>query len=90
MCGKGPEYVKNEILSPRRTLTSSVKVIGGSIPLVSVKTTGSIPKEKLREAMGIVSGLAVEAPVAAGQVIAEDFVEQGINLVATTKTVKAV
>lgn len=86
MCGKGPEYVKNEILNPKRTLTSSVKVTGGAIPLVSVKTTGSIPKEKLRDAMKLINELAVEAPVELGQIIRKDFMEEGIDLVAT-KTV---
>lgn len=83
MCGKGPEYVKNEILNPRRTLTSSVKVKGGTLPLVSVKTTGSIPKEKLFDAMKHISALQVEAPVELGQVIGTDFVEKGIDLIAT-------
>lgn len=88
MCGKGPEYVKNEILNPKRTLTSSVCVTGGAIPLVSVKTSGFIPKEKLREAMKIISGISVPAPVALGQVLVKDFLEPGIDLLAT-KTVKA-
>jgi len=83
MCGKGPEYVKNEILNPRRTLTTSVKVIGGEIPLVSVKTTGSIPKESLKDAMRLVGRMAVEAPVEPGQIIQKDFMEAGIDLIAT-------
>lgn len=87
MCGKGPEYVKNEILDPKRTLTSSVKVTGGSIPLVSVKTTGGIQKDRIREAATAVSRLTVEAPVSLGQVIAKDFIEPGIDLIAT-KAVK--
>lgn len=83
MCAKGPEYVKNEILNPRRTLTTSVRVRGGMLPLVSVKTTGSIPKERLQEAMRLISELAVEAPVESGQIIREGFLEEGIHLVAT-------
>ena len=88
MCGKGPEYVKNEILNPRRTLTSSIKVTGGVIPLVSVKTTGSIPKDKLLEAMEHINELTVEAPVVLGQIIRKDFMEVGIDLVATKNIVK--
>ena len=87
LCGKGAEYVKSEILNPRRTLTTSVKVLGGAMPLVSVKTTGTIPKEKLRDAMRLASSLAVEAPVKSGQILHRDFIEEGIHLVAT-KTVK--
>lgn len=89
MCEKGPQYVKNEILNPKRTLTSSVRVTGGAIPLVSVKTTDSIPKERLRDAMKLIAELAVAAPVELGQVIRKDFMEEGIDLVAT-KSVKAV
>ena len=89
MCGKGPEYVKNEILNPKRTLTSSVKVLGGVMPLVSVRITDSIPKEKLKEAMKLISTLSVEAPVEPGQIIQKNFVEPGINLIAT-KAVKRV
>ncbi|HWQ78349.1 MAG TPA: DUF1667 domain-containing protein [Anaerovoracaceae bacterium] len=83
MCEKGPGYVKNEILNPKRTLTSSVRVTGGAISLASVKTTGFIPKEKLRDAMELISALAVEAPVKPGQVIRKDFIEEGVDLVAT-------
>ena len=89
MCGKGPEYVKNEILNPKRTLTSSVKVLGGVMPLVSVRTTDSIPKEKLKEGMRIISQISIKAPITLGQIIYKDFVEEGINLIAT-KAVKAV
>jgi len=83
MCGKGPAYVQNEILSPRRTLTSSVKVTDGVIPLVSVRTTETIPKDKLREAMAILAKMTVKAPVSLGQIIAADFMETGVQLIAT-------
>jgi len=89
MCEKGPQYVKNEILNPKRTLTSSVRVTGGAIPLVSVKTTDSIPKERLRDAMKLIAELVVQAPVEMGQVVRRDFMEEGIDLVAT-KSVKAI
>lgn len=83
MCGKGPEYVKNEILNPMRTLTTSVRVTGGEIPLVSVKTTESIEKERLMDAMKLIFDISVAAPVAPGQIIRKDFMKPGVNLVAT-------
>jgi CxxC motif-containing protein/thioredoxin reductase len=89
MCGKGPEYVKNEILNPKRTLTTSVRVTGGAIPLVSVKTTESIAKETLMEAMKLISEITVAAPVELGQVIRTDFMEPGVSLIAT-KAVESV
>jgi CxxC motif-containing protein len=88
MCGKGPEYVKNETLNPKRTLTSSVRVLGGALPLVSVRTTDSIPKESLMEAMKRIASMSVEAPVEAGQIIRKDFMEEGVDLISTKSVPK--
>jgi CxxC motif-containing protein len=63
-------------------------VSGGAIPLVSVKTTDSILKEALRDAMKVIAELSVEAPVEMGQVVRKNFIEEGIDLVAT-KSVSA-
>jgi len=46
-CERGIEYARNETLDPRRMLTTSVLVNEGELPLVSVKSTKPIPKEKL-------------------------------------------
>ncbi|QOX65084.1 FAD-dependent oxidoreductase [Anoxybacterium hadale] len=86
MCSKGPEYVKNEILNPRRTLTTSVRVAGGSIALVSVKTTAGLPKDLMKDGMKLASSVSVSAPVVAGQVLYRDFIQEGTDLIAT-KTV---
>ena len=62
MCEKGASYVKNEILNPKRTLTSSVRVENGVIPLVSVRTSEPITKDRLREANA--SALSVDCDCA--------------------------
>ena len=49
-CPRGAEYGKNEVTNPLRTVTSSVRVTGGELPLVSVKTAGEIPKGKIEAA----------------------------------------
>ena len=46
-CKKGIEYAHSEALDPRRMLTSSILVKGGEWPLVSVKTSKPVPKNKI-------------------------------------------
>jgi CxxC motif-containing protein len=53
--------------------------------LVSVKTTGGLPKERLLEAMELISEIEIAAPVTVGQVIAKDFTEEGIDLIVTKR-----
>jgi CxxC motif-containing protein len=83
MCEKGVEYVKKEILHPERGLTTTVKVKNGSLPLVSVKTSKTIPKGMMMEVMCGISKLEVEAPVRIGDVLAANILGTGADIVAT-------
>ena len=82
-CPKGIEYIKEEYFNPLRILTTTVKVIGGELPLVSVKTEKAIPKRLLLEAMVEIAEIEVKAPVKIGQVIKDNLLGTGVSLVAT-------
>lgn len=82
-CPRGETYARQETIAPMRVLPTSVKVLDGEWPLVSVKTDRPVPKDLIAELMELVRTLAVEAPVAIGQVIAEDLLDTDANLVAT-------
>jgi len=82
-CPKGIKYVEEEFINPLRILPTTVKVIGGEFPLVSVKTEKAIPKRLLLKAMVEIAEIEVEAPVKIGQVIKDDLIGTGVSLVAT-------
>ena len=54
-CPRGKEYAINEFKCPVRTLTSSVAVRHGEQPVFSVRTTGPVPKDKIKECMGVIT-----------------------------------
>jgi CxxC motif-containing protein len=85
MCGRGEDYVKRELISPMRMLTSSVRVVGGEREIVSVRTTSGIPKQAINEAMKRIKSLIVVAPISAGEIIEKDFMTFGVDLIATSK-----
>ncbi len=86
-CKRGIEYAKNEVFDPRRMLATSVLVNGGEWPLVSVKSSKPVPKEKLFPILKEIKRTAVNAPVNSGQTIIKNVANTDINIVAT-KTVK--
>ena len=88
-CKKGIEYARNEALDPRRMLTTSVLVKNGDWPLVCVKSSQPIPKEKLFLVLQEIKTAKVEAPVASGQTILRNVADTGVDIIAT-KTVKNV
>ena len=82
-CPKGIKYTEEELINPLRILPTTIKVIGGELPLVSVKTEKAIPKRLLLKAMTEIAEIEVKAPVKIGQVIKDDLMGTGVSLVAT-------
>lgn len=81
-CKRGDEYARKELTNPERTLTCTVAVKGGNRPLVTTKTVGEVPKEKLLDCMQSVRRITIPAPVNQGDVIVQDLLHTGINLIA--------
>jgi len=82
-CPRGIEYGKQEMVEPLRILTSSVLVLNGDMPLVSVKTNKPIPRRVIMQVMDILKNTKVEAPVRVGDVIIKDVLNTGADIVAT-------
>ena len=82
-CKRGEDYVRKEVISPTRIVTTTVKVIGGSVPTVSVKTKSDIPKEKIYDCIRALKEVEVQAPIKIGDVILRNVVDTGVDIVAT-------
>lgn len=72
-----------ELTDPRRIVTSLVRVQGGELPVVSVKTAADIPKDKIMECIKVLKNIDLAAPVRMGDVVAENVCGTGVNVVAT-------
>lgn len=81
-CKRGDAYARKELTNPERTLTCTVAVEGGTRPLVTAKTKGEVPKEKLLDCMQTVRRVTIKAPVNIGDVIVRDLLHTGIDLIA--------
>ena len=82
-CPKGEGYAISEIENPMRILTSSVLAVGLELKMVPVRTDKPIPKENLLKAMGGIKKIRLKKPVRAGEIIAENFLGLGVNLIST-------
>ena len=88
-CPRGADYAKKEVLSPTRIVTSSVRVNGGTIARVSVKTKTDIPKGKIFDVMKEIRAVRVDAPVKMGDVVIEDCAGTGVEVIATKSVARA-
>ena len=72
-----------ELTDPRRIVTSLVRVRGGELPVVSVKTAADIPKDKIEDCIRELKKIELQAPVHMGEVVAQNVCGSGVNVVAT-------
>ena len=82
-CPRGIKYGISEMTNPTRMVTSSVWVMGGDMPLVSVKTASPIPKSKIADVLKLLEDITMHSPVNIGDVIIENAANTGIDVVAT-------
>ncbi|MHB0859527.1 MAG: DUF1667 domain-containing protein [Anaerolineae bacterium] len=82
-CKRGQAFVREEIHDPRRTLTTTVRVRGGALPLAPVRSSAPLPKGLVMRAAEILRSLTLDAPVEAQQVIVRDILGSGIDVVTT-------
>ena len=82
-CPRGDAYARKEVTNPTRIVTSTVKVEGGTVGMVSVKTKEDIPKDKIFDCMRALKDITVKAPVWIGDVILPDVAGTGVDVVAT-------
>jgi len=82
-CKRGIEYAIREIEDPRRMVASTVRVSGGRHPLVPVYTEEPFPKGLIPELLEQLREVGLEAPVRIGQIVLENALNTGINVVAS-------
>jgi CxxC motif-containing protein len=86
LCPKGLTYAAAEIENPQRILTSTVLAKGLPLKMVPVRTDRPIPKGRLMEAMREIRRLRIDKPVQVGDVIAQNFLGLGVDLISTRET----
>lgn len=87
-CARGKKYGLDELCSPVRMLTSTIKVDGGFLPRLPVRTRGPIPKGRIKEVLYALSTVKAEAPVEIGQVIMENAAGTGVDIIASRPMVR--
>ena len=87
-CPRGDKFAHQELTCPMRVLTTTVAVSGGDEALLPVRTAEAIPLEIHAQAMDLIRGLVVEAPIRMGDVILPNFLNTNINLVASMDVTK--
>ena len=86
-CLRGLNYVKQESIDPRRILTTTVKVNDKNIRVCPVKSSDTLPKDKLFASMDEINKISVNLPIKLHQVVIKNILNTGVDII-TTKEIK--
>ena len=86
-CRRGAEYVSQEIVNPMRTVTTTVPVDGGELPLCSVRLSAAIPKAEIFNAVAEIRRHSLTAPTKVGDVVIQNILGYDSDVI-VTKNVK--
>lgn len=82
-CPRGDKFAHQELTCPMRLLTTTVAVSGGDEALLPVRTAEAIPLALHAQAMDLIRGLVVDAPIRMSDVVLPNLLDTGTDLIAS-------
>lgn len=79
-CPRGKMYAENEVICPKRVVTSTVRAENGK--LVPVKTDRPVKKSEIFSVMEKINSVVCKLPVKIGDVLLKN-ISDDVNLIAT-------
>jgi len=87
-CKRGREFGINEIKNPLRSIASTVNTIYKEMPRLPVRTDGLIPKNRIFNVMGEISKVIITEPIDINEVIIENVLNTGVNIISTSSLIE--
>ena len=84
ICKRGEQYAIDECTHPMRTVTSTVRCKDGTV--VAVKTSTTVPKEKIFLVMDAINNVRPEGKLSVGDVIISHVCDTDADVIATANS----
>lgn len=84
-CKKGNEFALEEMVAPKRSISSTIKTIYSELPVVPVRTSGDILKKDIFTVMKEINKFTVEKAYDVGEVIIKNVANTGVNIICTVR-----
>lgn len=85
-CKRGEVYGKQEFTNPMRSFTSLLFTKSGSV--VSIKTTGLIPKDKIDEVKKYTTKVVVPDGTKIGDIVSENILNLNVDFIVTGSLIR--
>ncbi len=87
-CKRGIKFATDEMTAPKRTISSVVKTAFKEVPVLPVRVSDEIPKEKIFDVMNEINRVTVKKKLSRGDVVIKNVLSLGVDVIATSGVLK--
>jgi len=87
-CKQGEKYAIDEFKNPVRILITTVYIEEGILPMLPVRSEKPIPKSFMKKCVKELSKTKTKAPVRCGDIIYENILNTGTNVIASRDLIR--
>lgn len=87
-CKRGLTFAVSEMTQPMRTICTTVKTSFSEAPVLPVRVSADIPKDKIFDVMKEINSIIVEKPVIRGDIIIKNVLDLSVDIIATSDILK--
>lgn len=83
-CKRGVQFATDEMTAPKRTISSVVRTAFPSVPVLPVRVSAEIPKERIFDVMQEINHVTLRKRVRRGEAVIENVLSLGVDVIATS------
>ncbi len=89
-CKRGAQFAISEMTEPKRTICTTVRTVFPQTPVLPVRVSAEIPKDKIFDVMHEINSVVLEKPVSRGDVILKNVLNLGADIIATSDLLRQI
>ncbi|MGN0467849.1 MAG: DUF1667 domain-containing protein [Acutalibacteraceae bacterium] len=89
-CKRGAAFAVSEMTEPKRTICSTVKTAFKQFPVLPVRVSQDIPKDRIFDVMAEINKVTVKKKVKRGDIIIKNVLGLGADVIATSSALEEI
>ena len=89
-CPRGKEFAISEMTAPKRTICSTVKTAFSDVPVLPVRVSDDIPREKIFDVMREINAVTLKERIGRGDAVIKNVLGLGVDVIATSVLLKQI
>jgi len=83
-CKRGRDFAVSEMTEPKRTICSTVRTVFPDVPVLPVRVSEEIPKDRIFDVMKEINSFLLEKHVSRGEAVIENILGLDVDIIATS------